>query len=194
MKNMLRASGDQRTRGGRWQRMPGPIRAPLLAVMILIGTTGLVLTPATAAAQDVGLPLGTIPEAAEVEDLDGSAVDVSSLIRGRPTLIEFWATWCPLCEALDPRLQAAKQEFGDRVDFIVIGVAVNQTPRRIQRHIEDHPTVGPVYYDRRGAAVRAYRAPTTSYVVILDAAGRVAYTGTGGDQPIAEKLASILGG
>jgi len=158
------------------------------------GVAFLFVAAASAQAQDVGLPIGSTPESAEVEDLDGNTVDVSSLIRGKPTLIEFWATWCPLCEALDPRLQAARQRFSDQVDFIVIGVAVNQTPRRIQRHIVEHPTVGPVYYDRRGAAVRAYMAPTTSYVVILDADGRVAYTGTGADQPIADKLEALVGG
>ncbi len=109
-------------------------------------------------------------------------------------MIQFWATWCPLCEALEPRLQTAKQRFGERVAFIIVAVAVNQTPRRIARHIESHPLVGPVYYDRRGAAVRAYRAPTTSYIVILDSGGRVAYTGVGEDQPIVEALAKLLGG
>jgi hypothetical protein len=36
-------------------------------------------------------------------------------------------------------------------------------------------------------------APTTSYVVILDAEGRVAYTGSGGDQEIAAALARVVG-
>ena len=35
---------------------------------------------------------------------------------------------------------------------------------------------------RRVQKFRAYAAPTTSYVVIVDRTGRVAYTGTGGDQ------------
>lgn len=155
----------------------------------------LATAPAAARAQDVGLPVGSTPGPAEVEDLDGNTVDLASLVgRGKPALVEFWATWCELCAALEPGLQDAKQRFGDRVDYFIVAVAVNQTPRRIQRHLEGHAPVGPVYYDRRGMAVRAYRAPTTSYVAILDAAGKVVYTGTGGDQPIAATLEKLLGG
>lgn len=157
-----------------------------IVVMLALGV-------APAAAQDIGLPVGSTPAAVEVEDLEGNAVNLMTVIQARPTLVEFWATWCALCEALEPRLQAAKQRFGDSVGYIIIGVGVNQTPRRIQRHLDEHPAVGPVYYDRRGAAVRAFKAPTTSYVVILDAAGKVAYTGTGEDQPIVETLGRLLG-
>jgi thiol-disulfide isomerase/thioredoxin len=165
----------------------------LLAGLVCIAMPGSGTVPVSA--QDVGLPVGESPAAAEVEDLEGNTVDLATLVgRGRPAVVEFWATWCPLCEALEPRLQDAKKRFGDRVAFIIVGVAVNQTPRRIQRHLEDHQPVGPVFYDRRGTAVRSYRAPTTSYVVILDATGRVAYTGTGADQPIVETLDKLLGG
>lgn len=167
------------------------LRRPLITAFCTVAATA-AFAPHLHA-QDVGLPIGTAAPAAEVEDLDGNTVEITSLIRGRPTLIEFWATWCPLCAALEPRLQAAKKEFGEGVDFIIIGVAVNETPRRIRRHLEDHTPTGPVFFDRRGAAVRAYRAPTTSYVVILDTDGKVAYTGTGSDQPIAETLGKLVG-
>lgn len=164
----------------------------VLAALIAVGGgTG----ATTVHAQDVGLPIGTTPEAAQVEDLEGNTVDLAQFVgKGKPAVFEFWALWCELCEALEPRLQTAKQKFGDRVEYAIVGVAINQTPRRIQRHLEDHTPVGPVYYDRRGEAVRAFMAPTTSYVVILDAAGKVAYTGTGGDQPIVETLERLLGG
>jgi uncharacterized membrane protein YeiH len=49
----------------------------------------------------------------------------------------------------------------------------------------------PVLWDGRGAAVRAFRAPATSYVVVLDAAGRVVYTGIGADQDIEMALALV---
>lgn len=149
--------------------------------------------PRSGAAQDVGLPIGTMPDAARVEDLEGNAVDLAQFMGSRPVLIEFWATWCPLCKALEPRLQAAHEKYGDRVDFLIVGVGVNQTPRQIRRYLEEHPATGPVFYDARGAAVRAYRVPTTSYVVILDASGKVTYTGTGEDQPIMETLETLLG-
>jgi len=39
-------------------------------------------------------------------------------------------------------------------------------------------------YDRKGAVSGAYDAPATSYVVVLDKAGKVIYTGVGGTQNI----------
>jgi predicted transcriptional regulator len=41
-----------------------------------------------------------------------------------------------------------------------------------------------VLWDAKGAAVRAYEAYTTSYVVVLDATGKVVYTGVGPEQDI----------
>ena len=51
----------------------------------------------------------------------------------------------------------------------------------------------PVLWDGSGAAVRAFQAPGTSYVVMLDARGKVVYTGYGADQDL-EQAVRRLGG
>lgn len=150
-------------------------------------------TAASASAQDVGLPLGTVPDAVQVEDLDGNAVDLGRYIGRKPVLIEFWATWCPLCEALEPQLHAVKRQHGDAIEVIVLAVGVNQTPRSIRRHTADHAIPGVMLFDGRGRATRAFRAPSTSYIVALDAAGRVVYTGIGEDQNLAAAALKALG-
>ncbi|HSJ24609.1 MAG TPA: TlpA disulfide reductase family protein [Longimicrobiales bacterium] len=146
-----------------------------------------------ARAQDVGLPIGTVPDAVELEDLDGNAVNLGAITRGRPAIIQFWATWCPICSQLQPSFQAVRRQHGDAVDIIYVAVGVNQNPRTIRRHLESHPLAGRVLYDARGRATRAFRAPTTSYVVALDATGRVVYTGVGGEQDIASAAARAVG-
>lgn len=113
-------------------------------------------------------------------------------VSKKPVLLEFWALWCPICKALEPRMQAAHRRFGDRVDFLIVAVGVNQTPRSIRRHLEDHTVSGRLLFDRRGRAARAFQAPNTSYIVILDAEGRVVYTATGEDQDIAGALESVV--
>jgi thiol-disulfide isomerase/thioredoxin len=165
-------------------RLAGTLAALMLAAAPLTG--------AGAAGQDVGLPLGTTPEAAQLEDLDGAAVDLAAYIGRKPVLIQFWATWCPLCAALEPGFQAARRQYGDGLDILVIAVGVNQTPRSIRRHTERHEPPGRVLFDSRGRAARSFKAPTTSYVVALDARGRVVYTGVGADQDIARAAALAM--
>ncbi len=143
---------------------------------------------------DVGLPIGAAAPQAQVQDLDGQPVNLAQLTGKKPVLVEFWATWCPLCAALLPKIQAAKQHYGDRVDVVVVAVAVNETRASVQRHVTEHPLPFRFYWDATGAAVRAWQAPTTSYVVALDARGRVVYTGTGEDQDIEAALRRATGG
>jgi thiol-disulfide isomerase/thioredoxin len=143
-------------------------------------------SPASVRAQDgdVGLAIGSAAPAAAVEDLDGRPVDLAQVVGRKPVLLEFWATWCPVCAALMPRILAAHTEFGDRVDIVEIAVAINETRASVRRHAEQHHYPFRFLWDATGAAVRAYQAPTTSYVVVVNAAGRVVYTGTGSDQDI----------
>ncbi len=152
------------------------------------------LVPMVVSGQDVGLPLGTQAPAAALEDLDGNAVELLDYVSGRPAVIEFWATWCENCEALQPQMDAVQAQFGDRVSVVAVAVAVSQSVRRVRRHLEEHEPGYPYLYDASGAAVRAYQAPTTSVVVILDADGKVVYTGSGGDQPLLAEVAKLLEG
>src|SRR6266487_93407 len=103
------------------------------------------------------------------------SVDLGQYLGKQPVLLEFWATWCPLCKALEPSLKAAHAKYGTTVKFIAVGVGVNETPASIKRHLANHPLPFPVLYDASGAAVRAYQAPTTSYIVVVDRAGKVVY-------------------
>ena len=149
--------------------------------------------PPVVRAQDIGLPIGASAPAVALEDLDGKPVDLGAYVGRQPVLVEFWATWCPLCKALEPTLKAAHARFGSTVRFVAIGVGVNETPRSIKRHLAEHPLPFPVLFDASGTAVRAYQAPTTSYVVVLDKAGKVTYTGAGAEQDIASALEQVVG-
>jgi cytochrome c biogenesis protein CcmG/thiol:disulfide interchange protein DsbE len=169
---------------------------------MLAGTLALGAATALAAAhppalraqdEEVGLPVGTAAPAAAVQDLDGQPVDLAQLVGKKPVLLEFWATWCPLCAGLMPKIEAAHAHYGNRVDVVVIAVAVNETRASVRRHADEHRYPFRFLWDATGAAVRAYQAPTTSYVVDLNAQGRVVYTGTGSDQDIETALRRATG-
>ena len=161
--------------------------------LLALATACVLALPVALAGQDVGLPLGTAAPAVTLADLDGKAVDLGQYIGKRPVLLEFWATWCPLCKALEPSLKAAHAKYGTKVKFVAVGVGVNETPASIKRHLANHPLPFPVLYDANGAAVRAYQAPTTSYIVVVDRAGKVVYTGAGAEQDITTVLQRLLG-
>lgn len=154
------------------------------------------LAPTVAVAQgvegDVGLPLGTQAPAATVQDLEGESVQLLDLISGKPALVEIWATWCDLCEQLQPQLDQIHAQYGSRLNMVAIGVGVGQNLRRVQRHVEEHEPGYPHVYDPRGEAVRAYNSLTTSIVMLFDAGGKVVYAGVGGDQDLMTEVDELL--
>jgi thiol-disulfide isomerase/thioredoxin len=142
---------------------------------------------------EVGLPVGSDAPAAALQDLDGNPVQLLDYMDQRPTLIEFWATWCENCEALQPQLDRIQAKFGDRLNVVAVAVAVAQSLRRVRRHVEEHEPGYPYLWDARGAAVRAYEVPSTSVVVIVGADGQVAYTGVGPQQDLVTAVEAVLG-
>jgi thiol-disulfide isomerase/thioredoxin len=161
---------------------------------ILTAALGLLLLiPAAARAQDVAIPVGTVGPDATVQDLQGRPVQLRSLLDpSKPTVLEFWAVWCGECEALQPQFDALKARYGSRVNIVAVAVAVGQTLRRVNAHLEDHNPGYPFVWDAGGAAVRAYEAPTTATVVIMDRQRRVVYTGVDRDQNILAAVERVL--
>jgi thiol-disulfide isomerase/thioredoxin len=61
-----------------------------------------------------------------LESLSGGSVSLAEL-RGRPVVIDFWATWCTPCEFQIPVLNDLEERYGERVE--VIGIAVDADGR-----------------------------------------------------------------
>ncbi len=135
-------------------------------------------------AQDFGLPLGSRAPVAAVQALDGSSVSLAQYVGKGPVLIQFWAAWCSTCRDLMPSFQRAQQLYGARVKFVAIAVSANESLERVRRYSAAHKFTHQVLYDARGEAVDRFNVPATSYVVVLDARGKIVYTGVGGDQDL----------
>lgn len=159
----------------------------------LAAVASLVLPASPGGAQDVALPLGTPAPQADLEDLSGNPVQLLDYAApGKPALIEFWASWCENCAALQPQLDGIQTRWGDSINIVAVAVAVGQTPRRVERYLEGHDPGYPFLWDGKGAAVRAYNATTTSIVVMLDAAGRVVYAGVGPHQDLTGEVEALI--
>ena len=169
-------------------------RIALSAIVVSVSASISLAGPLSgqAGAGQVSLAAGTPGPDAALEDLDGNVVQLLDYAAGKPTLIEFWAAWCEQCEGLQPEIDRVQADFGDRVNVVAVAVAVAQSLRRVRRHAEAHGAEYPYLWDADGAAVRAYSATTTSIVVILDAEGKVAYTGVGPDQDLVGAVTGIL--
>ena len=155
------------------------------------------LTARTSAAQSAqepaGIAVGAKAPGAAVELLDGTAIDLARFMGSKPVVMEFWATWCPLCRKLEPQMQALRKQYGDRAHFVSVGVPQNQSPERQQAHVTKEGMTGEFVFDRNSAAIGAYKVPHTSYVVVIDAAGTVVYTGVGAEQDLGAAMAKAFG-
>ena len=145
-------------------------------------------------AQEIGLEIGTVGPAAAVETLDGKPANLSTWIGKTPVLMEFWATWCQNCAELEPTMKAMHAKYRTRIAILGVAVSVNQSPERVKAYVEKHALPWTQLFDRRGTASGAYDAPATSYVVVLDKAGKVVYTGLGGKQDLEAAIKKALGG
>jgi peroxiredoxin len=161
--------------------------AVAFAVLLFVGVPGRAL----AQDDDVGIAVGARPPAVTVEDLNGAPVDLARWVGKKPVLFEFWATWCPICAELLPKMKVVHARYGDRVDFVVVAVAVNESKASVKRHLESHDLPFTFLWDANGNATRAFQAPATSFVVVLDARGKVAYTGVGADQDLEAALRRV---
>jgi thiol-disulfide isomerase/thioredoxin len=163
-------------------------RSPLFGLGLLAS----VLVARPAIAQDGGIAIGATAPSVVVQSLQGKSVALSQVTGRGPALVEFWATWCPNCKELEPAMAAAAKKYGSQVRFVTVAVAINESFERVQKHAAAHPLPGTVVYDANGNAASAYDAPATSYVVVIDRTGRVAYTGVGGTQDLEAALRKVL--
>lgn len=177
----------------RFDRRPGVGGTSAIRTLRIVAfLTCALAAPALAQETRIGIARGTAPPGLSLPTIEGETVDLADYFGRQPVLLEFWATWCENCEALHPRMLEASDEYGDRVAFFAVAVAVGQSERRVRRHLADHPVPYPTLWDGRGEAVRAFETPATSYIVILDEGGRVAYTGIGRDQDVVGAVRAVV--
>jgi len=155
-----------------------------MARTALLVAAVLVLPAARAGAQDSGIAVGEKAPGAAVETLAGAPANVASVFGRGPVVLEFWATWCPNCKELEPSMVAMEKKYAGKVTFVGVAVSVNQSPRAVQAYVDRHALPATQFFDTHGKAVGAYDVPATSFVVVVNKAGRVVYTGLGGRQDL----------
>jgi thioredoxin 1 len=57
--------------------------------------------------------------------VDDGNFESTVLKADKPTLVDFWATWCKPCLMIAPILDELSNEYGDRVSFVKVDVDQN---------------------------------------------------------------------
>lgn len=164
----------RRLSSGAWARS--------LALAGLVGAS-----PLAAQAPAVGSKAPVV----SVHDLDGASVDLGQWIGRRPVFLEFWATWCTSCRALEPAVRAAREAYGSEVEFIGINITVADPRDSVRAWVVRTAPPWRTLYDDEGNSQRAYDVAETSYVVIIDQTGTIVYTGVGGAQSFSAALRRV---
>ena len=160
------------------------------SVRLMFAASMLAASPVLA--QDSGIAVGSDAPGAMVESLDGKPMDLADFVKKGPTVLQFWATWCTNCKALEPQINAAITKYSGKVRFVAVAVSVNQSVDRIKAYRDKYHMTHDIVYDRKGYASDAYEVAATSYIVVVDGKGKVVYTGLGADQDIDAAVAKAV--
>ena len=190
----------------RVRREPNPVfRSMVILAAVLIGLSACALTVAAAVfAFDRGWsqfgPGGVFSQLRpgqpapdfELPTPDGRPVSLRDF-RGRPVVVNFWATWCVPCVVEVPLLDAAQRDHADK-GLVVLGVNAGERADVVVRFIDRHDLKYEVLLDAGSWVARRYGVidwPTTLWID-GDGVLRAADYGRIDADRIAERVADLL--
>lgn len=141
-----------------------------LGAQVQMDTLG---TQATRSAEESGTePAKQTAPDFTVYDMDGNPHKLSDF-RGKPVILNFWATWCGYCEAEMPDFEEKYQQYGDQIHFLMVDVTdgAQETVEKASAFIAERGFTFPVYYDTELQAASAYNTSGLPVTYFLDAEG-----------------------
>lgn len=125
-----------------------------------------------------------------VEMLDGSSVTLSKL-QGKPTLLIFWATWCPPCrEELSHLQEGVIDVFGDKIN--VLPISRGEKREVVEGFLDKMGYTFAVGLDGDQSIYRKYATNYIPRCWVIDSKGEVVYAGVGYDEAIAAEVNEAL--
>ncbi|MFP4374216.1 MAG: TlpA family protein disulfide reductase [Spirochaetaceae bacterium] len=110
-----------------------------------------------------------------LERLDGESFSLKEA-RGRPVVINFWATWCGPCRVEMPVKKRLAAELGDRVAFVGVNLTTSEGGVGVVRdYVEEFSIEYPIVLDARGEVQQLYGVRGTPTTYIIDADGEVVH-------------------
>ena len=154
----------------------------LIVLVLLAGAAWIWINrlPAETAALAGGLPpapaVGHPAPDFAVTDAAGKTFRLSEL-RGKPVVLNFWATWCPPCRAEMPELQAASERLAGEV--AVVGVDQGETAEQVAAFARELGLTFQMPVDGNMDVSRQYLVRNLPTTFFIDRDGIVRYTQVG---------------
>ena len=124
---------------------------------------------------------------------DGKETKLSEVIaEGKPTIVNFWTTWCGYCKQEMPDFNEVYKEYSDRVNFMMVDVngEGNDNRDEAKAYVSEAGFEFPVYYDDQLSATYAYGIGSFPTTVVIDRNGYTRYANPG--MMSKETLVSII--
>lgn len=109
-------------------------------------------------------------------DLQGNMVTLDSL-KGKPIVLNFWASWCGFCVQEMPDFDTVYKELGEEVTFVMLNVTdgVRETRAKGEKHYTDKGYAFPIYFDDQGMqGSNAYGVSSYPTTYFIDRNGNLA--------------------
>lgn len=93
-------------------------------------------------------------------------------LRGKPVVINFFASWCPPCKAESPALERLWRQWRTE-GVVLLGVDYNDPTSDARRFVERHGLTYPIVRDRSGAVGDRYDLSGVPETFVVDRRGRL---------------------
>lgn len=109
-----------------------------------------------------------------VIDGEGNEVKLSDF-RGKPVVLNFWASWCPPCKAEMPEFNEKYEELGDTVQFMMVNCTdgSSETLASAKKFIAGTDYTFPVFYDTKLDASMKYGTSSIPMTFFINAEGEL---------------------
>ena len=110
-----------------------------------------------------------------VYDAEGNEITLSALMDGKPTVLNFWASWCGPCRSEMPHIQDAYERLSGEVSFVMINMTDGQreTQESAEEYMAESGWTFPIYFDSDYDAAMTYGAYSLPQTYFIDAEGRL---------------------
>jgi thiol-disulfide isomerase/thioredoxin len=111
---------------------------------------------------------------------DGKVVALESF-RGKPVLLDFWATWCAPCVAALPQIAQIYQEAKDK-GLVLLTVDQDEDQAKAASFLAKKDYTWPNFHDGDGEIEKLMGSSGVPRTVLVDAQGQIVYDTTGGNE------------